>query len=81
MLGVAVGELLGLDALGARSIRHGLAVLVGAGEEEHVLIALAHVAREHVGGDRRVSVPKVGLGVYVVDRGRDVEAHGEEREG
>ena len=38
-----------------------LAVLVGAGEEEHVLAALAHVAREHVGGDRRVRVAEVRL--------------------
>ena len=52
-----------------------LAVLVGAGEEEHVLAALAHVAREHVGGDRRVGVPEVGLAVHVVDRRGDVVGH------
>ena len=37
-----------------------LAVLVGAGEEEHVLAALAHVAREHVGGDRVYAWPRWG---------------------
>ena len=52
-----------------------LAVLVGAGEEEHVLAALAHVAREHVGGDRRVRVAEVRLRVDVVDRRGDVEGH------
>ena len=52
-----------------------LAVLVGAGEEEDVLPPLAHVAREHVGRDRRVGVAEVRLGVDVVDRGGDVEAH------
>ena len=56
--------------------RHRLAVLVGAGEEEDVLAALAVVAREHVGGDRRVGVAEMRLGVHVVDRGGDVEAHG-----
>ena len=53
-----------------------LAVLVGAGQEEDVLAALAHVPGEDVGGDRRVGVPQVGLAVDVVDRGGDVEAHG-----
>ena len=42
-----------------------------------VLAALAHVAREHVGGDRRVRVAEVRLRVHVVDRRGDVEAHGE----
>ena len=57
-LGVAVGELLGLEPLRARGVGDRLAVLVGAGEEEHVLAALAHVAGEHVGGDRRVRVAR-----------------------
>ena len=56
--GVAVGELLRLDSLGARRVGDRLAVLVGAGEEEDVLAALAHVAREHVGGDRLVGVAR-----------------------
>ena len=42
-------------------LRHRLAVLVGPGQEEDVLAALAHVAGEDVGGDRRVGVAEVGL--------------------
>ena len=80
-LGVAVGQLLGLEPLRARGVGDRLAVLVGAGEEEHVLAALAHVAREHVGGDRRVRVAEVGLRVDVVDRGGDVEGHWADAEG
>ena len=57
--GVAVGQLLRRDALALGGERDRLAVLVGAGEEEDVLAALAHVAREHVGRDRRVRVPEV----------------------
>jgi hypothetical protein len=74
-LGVAVGQLLGLEPLGAGRVGDRLTVLVGAGEKEDVLAALAHVARQDVGGHRRVGVPEVGLGVHVVDRGRDVVGH------
>ena len=42
-------------------------------EEEHVLAALAVVARHHVGGDRRVRVPQMRGRVDVVDRRGDVE--------
>ena len=66
----------GVDPLALGRQRDRLAVLVGAGEEEDVLAALAHVAGEDVGGDRRVGVAEVGLGVDVVDRRGDVEAHG-----
>ena len=72
---VAVGQLAWRDALALGDLGDRLAVLVGAGEEEDLLAALAHVARDDVGGDRRVRVAEVGLGVDVVDRGRDVEAH------
>ena len=48
-LGVAVDQLLRRDALALGRLRDRLAVLVGAGEEEDVLAALAHVAGEHVG--------------------------------
>ena len=64
----------GVDPLALGRLRDRLAVLVGAGEEEDVLAALAHVPGEDVGGDRRVRVAEVGLGVDVVDRGGDVEA-------
>ena len=73
--GVAVGQLLRRDPLALGGGLDRLAVLVGAGEEEDVLAALAHVAGEHVGGDRRVRVAEVRLGVDVVDRGGDVVAH------
>ena len=74
---VAVGELAGVDAELLGRLGDRLAVLVGAGEEEHVLAALAHVPGEDVGGDRRVGVTEVGLGVDVVDRGGHVIRHGE----
>ena len=66
---------LGLEPLRGGRVRHRLAVLVGPGQEEHVLAALAHVTRDHVGGDRRVRVAEVRLRVHVVDRGGDVERH------
>ena len=72
---VAVGQLLRRDALALGRLRDRLAVLVGAGQEEHVLAALAHVAGEDVGRDRRVRVAEVRLGVDVVDRRGDVVAH------
>ena len=59
-------------------LRDRLPVLVGAGQEEHVLAALAHVPGEDVGADRRVRMAEVGLGVHVVDRRGHVEGHGEE---
>ncbi len=74
-LGVAVGQLLGLQPLGAGGIGHRLAVLVGPGEEEHLLAPLAHVPGQHVGGDGRVGVAQVGLRVDVIDGGGDVEGH------
>ena len=74
-LGVAVGELLRRDALALGRLRDRLAVLVGAGEEEHLLAALAHVAGEDVGADRGVRVPEVGRGVDVEDRRGDVVGH------
>jgi hypothetical protein len=52
-----ISELAGRDPLALGHLRDRLAVLVGAGEEEHVLAALAHVACHHVGGDGCVCVP------------------------
>ena len=74
-LGVVVGELLRIDVLRLRGIGHRLAVLVGPGEEEHVLAALAHVAGDHVGGDRLVRVAEMGHAVDIGDGGGDVEGH------
>jgi hypothetical protein len=50
-------------------------VLVGAGEEERLLAALAVVPDQCVGGNRRVRVADVRRRVHVVDRCRQVEAH------
>ena len=69
----AVGELLRRDPLLRRGALDLLPVLVGAGEEAHVVAAQALVAREDVGHDRRVDVPDVRQVVDVVDRRRDVE--------
>ena len=74
-LGVPVGELAWLEPLRGGCVGDRLAVLVGPGQEEHVLAALAHVTRDHVGGDRRVRVSEVRLRVHVIDRGGDVEGH------
>ena len=68
-------ELLGRDALALGGLRDGLAVLVGAGEEEHLLPTLAHVPRQDVGADRGVRVTQVRRRVDVVDRRRDVVGH------
>ena len=78
-LGVAVRQLLGLDPERVRRVGDRLAVLVGAGQEEHLLAALAVMARHHVGGDRRVRVPQMRRRVDVVDRGGDVVAHSRSR--
>ncbi len=74
-LGVAIRELLRLDAERVGGVGDRLAVLVGAGQEEHLLAALAVMARDHVGGDRRVRVPQMRRRVDVVDRGGYVERH------
>ena len=70
-----VAQLAGGDAELLRRQGDRLAVLVGPGEEEDVLAALAHVARQHVGGDRRVGVAQMRLAVHVVDRRGDVVGH------
>ncbi len=71
--GVAVGQLLRLDPLRVRGVGDRLAVLVGAGQEEDVLPALAHVPRDHVGSDLLVGVAEVRLAVDVSDRRGDEE--------
>ena len=76
MLDDLVGVLLGLEALLLGGHARDLGgVLVSPGEEEHVLAALAVVAREDVGRDRRVRVADVRRRVDVVDGRRDVEGH------
>src|SRR5680860_349019 len=73
--GVAVGQLLRRHTLALGGVLDRLAMLVGAGEEEDILAALAHVAGKNVRRHRRVRVPQMGLGVDVVDRRGDVVGH------
>ena len=73
--GVFVAELARRDPQPLGGLGHRLAVLVGPREKEDVLTALAHMAREHVRGDRRVGMAQVGLAVHVVDGRRDVVRH------
>jgi len=80
-LGIAICQLVGLDAERVGRVGDRLAVLVGAGQKEDVLAALAHVPREHVDGDRCIGVAEVRLGVDVEDWRGYVEAHRPEREG
>ena len=54
----AIDQLLRGDPLALGLQRHRLAELVGAGEEEDVLPALAHVAGEDVDGHGRVRVAR-----------------------
>jgi len=76
-----VGEDLRVDAPRLRLARDLHAVLVGAGEEEGVVAALAVIARQAVGDQLLVGVAEVRAGVDVIDRGGDVEAasHGVSR--
>ena len=71
-LGDRVGPRLRLEPGGGGGLRDLGAVLVGAGQEERVVAALARVPARDVGRDRRVRVAEVRLGVHVVDRRRDV---------
>ena len=50
-----------------------LAVLVGAGQEEHVVAVQPLEPRHHVGRDRGVGVADMRRAVHVIDRGGDVE--------
>ncbi len=76
-----VGPLLRGDAGALRRPQDLLAVLVGAGQEPHVLAPLPVPPADRVGGDRRVRVPDVWGVIDVVDGRGDVErlagrAHG-----
>ena len=73
-LGVLIGQRLRLNSLCGGGQRDRLAVLVGAGQKEDVVAALAVMAGEHVGGDRRVGMPQVRGSVDVVDRSGYVES-------
>ena len=55
-------------------LQHLDAVLVGAGEEEHVVAVEPHEARNRVGRDRLVGVADMRDAVRIGDRGREVVA-------
>ena len=64
-------------ATGFRRALDLLAVLVGAGEKEHVIAEQPPRSRDRVGDHRRVRVAEMRLGVHVIDRRGQVEAsHG-----
>ena len=69
---VAVGEFARRQALLGRGLHHLDAVLVGAGEEEHVVAVEPHEAGDGVGGDHLIGVADVRLAVGIGDRGGDV---------
>ncbi|MEY9682014.1 hypothetical protein ABIF13_002788 [Bradyrhizobium elkanii] len=70
---VAGREIVGRHSLAGRGLDHLLSVLVGAGQEEHVLAVEPLEARQCVGRDRLIGVADMRLTVRISDRGRDVE--------
>ena len=71
--GVAGREFQRRQLFGFRGLDHLQAVLVGAGEEEHVLAVEPLKARQRVGRDRLIGVADMRHAVRIGDRGRDVE--------
>ena len=68
-----VHPLLGVHPVGLGRPGDLVAVLVGAGEEEHVVADEAVPPGQGVGDHHRVGVPHVGLVVHVIDRRRHIE--------
>ena len=62
------------EALARRGLLDLLAVLVGAGEEKHVVAVEPHEAGDGVGRDHLIGVPDMRRAVGVGDRGGDVVA-------
>jgi len=71
--GDAVGEYMRREPGLLGSALHLLAVLVGSGQEEHIVTRKPARAGDRVGDHRRVRVAQVRFRVDVVDRGRDVK--------
>ena len=71
--GIAGRERGGRQALVLRGLDHLLTVLVGAGQEEHVLAVEPRKARQHVGRDRLIGVADMRNAVGIGDGGGDVE--------
>ena len=55
-----------------RGLQHLDAVLVGAGEKEHVIAVEPHEAGDRIGGDDLIGVADMRRAVRIGDRGRDV---------
>ncbi len=66
--GVAFGEFGRRHAFGGRGLDHLLAVLVGTGQEEHVLAVEPLEARQRVGRNRLIGVTDMRLAVRISDR-------------
>src|SRR5207247_3742979 len=71
--GDAVGIGPGLHARLGCGLGDLVAVLVGAGQDAHVVASQPVIAGHRVGDDRRVGVPQVGRRVPVVARGGEIE--------
>ena len=81
---VAVGQLLGRDALLVGGHQDRGAVLVGAGDHQHVVAGHAHVAAEDVGGHAEtghVADVARAVGVRPGDGGQDMRHDGDPRRG
>ena len=61
------------QALVLRGLDHLQPVLVGAGQEEHVLAVKPRKTRQRVRGDRLIGVADMRLAVRIGDGGGDVE--------
>ena len=70
--GVARRQIGRRQAFLRRGLHHLLAVLVGAGEKEHVLAIEPLEARQGIGRDRLIGVADMRYAVGIGDRGRDV---------
>ena len=69
---VALDKLARRQLLPGRGLQHLAAVLVGAGEEEHVIAVEPHEAGDGVGGDRLIGVADMRRAVRIRDRRGDV---------
>src|SRR4051812_27074115 len=71
--GIAGRELSWRQPLVLRGLDHLQAVLVGAGQEEHVLAVEPREARDGIGGNRLIGVADMRIAVRIRDGGGDVE--------
>ena len=69
--GVAGGELGNGKTLALGGLHHLQPVLVGAGEEKHILAVEPLKTRQRVGRDRLIGVADMRCAIRIVDRGGD----------